>query len=168
MSFNDFEIDLEYSLEARENELFDLFYQRVFPDLVRIEMVKDLKLQRLGIDKLLHMENGQRITIDEKKRRTDYGDILLELWSVYEQGKKGWLFTSFCHYVAYAIMPRGKIYLIPVALLRMAWEHNSKEWERTYKKIDAQNAQYKTVSIAIPSDVLLAAISKEMSQKLEV
>ena len=146
--------------------MFALFYRRVFSDLVRIELVEDLKLQRLGIDKLLHMGNGQRIAIDEKKRRTDYGDILLELWSVYEKGKKGWLFTSYCHYIVYAIMPTQKVYLLPMALLRMAWKNNSVEWERNYKQIVAQNADYKTVNIAIPPSVLLPAISKEMSQNI--
>ena len=148
--------------------MFDLFYQRVFPNLVRIELVENERLQRLGIDKLLHLENGQRIAIDEKKRRTDYSDILLELWSVYEQGKKGWLFTSYCHYVVYAIMPTQKVYLLPVALLRLAWEHNSIVWKRVYKPIEALNVGYKTISIAIPPSILLSAISKEMSQKLAV
>ena len=163
---NDFQIDFEYSLIARENEMFDLFYQRVFPDLVRIELIEDLKLQRLGIDKFLHLANGQRIAIDEKKRRTNYNDILLELWSVFEKNKKGWLFTSYCHYIVYAIMPTRKVYLLPTTLLRIAWKHNSVEWEKTYDKIEALNAGYKTVSIAIPPSVLLPAISKEMSQRL--
>lgn len=166
MNYNDFQTDLEYSLLARENELFDLFYWRVFPGLARIELVEDRKLQRQGIDKLLHMDNGQRITIDEKKRRTDYGDILLELWSVFEEGKKGWLFTSYCHYLVYAIMPTQKVYLLPMALLRLAWEHNKVEWEQHYRRIEAHNVNYKTISIPIPPSILLLAISKEMSHQL--
>jgi len=166
MKYNDFQSNLEYSLEARENEVFDLFYKRVFPGLVRIELVEDIKLQRLGIDKILHLDTGQRITIDEKKRRVNYGDILLELWSVYEKGKKGWLFTSYCHYVVYAIIPTQKVYLLPMVLLRLAWEHNSAEWEQSYKSIEAINVGYKTVSIAIPPNILLPALSREMSQRL--
>ena len=166
MKYSDFQTDLEYSLITRESEMFDLFYQRVFPNVVRIELIEDEKLQRRGIDKVLHLANGQRIAIDEKKRRTNYSDILLELWSVYEKGKKGWLFTSYCHYVVYAIMPTQKVYLLPTILLRLAWEHNLVEWEQKYKKIEALNIGYKTVSIAIPPNILLPAISREMNQRL--
>lgn len=174
MRYNEFHSDLEYSLEKRENEIFDSFYYRIFPGLKLIEFAKDIGIQRKGIDKILYFESGRQITIDEKKRREDYGDILLELWSVWEQKKRGWMFTAQCDYIVYAVMPSQKVYLLPVLLLRRAWLNNKEKWiekakdntNKQYKIISAQNPGYVTISIAIPTNELLAAISREMTQTL--
>lgn len=163
---NYFDKDLEYSLEQRECEMFDTFYHRIFPDLVDIELVTDKALQKKGIDKILHLSNGQKIAVDEKKRRSDYGDILIELWSVYEHKVRGWLFTSHCHYIVYAIMPTKKAYLLPTILLRQAWRHNELSWRKEYPEIKAHNPNYTTISIAIPPNVLLPAIQREMAGNL--
>jgi len=165
MRYNDFNTDLQYSLDERESEIFDRFYYRIFPGLKFIELVKDLETQKKGIDKILHFKNGKTVTIDEKKRRTDYGDILLELWSVWEQRKYGWLYTCQCDYIVYAVMPTQKVYLLPSLLLKRAWLTNSREWLKKYKKISADNKTYTTKSVAIPVNVLLKAISAEMVHK---
>jgi hypothetical protein len=146
--------------------MFDNFYHRIFPDLVRIEIVTDIALQKKGIDKILYLDNGQKIAVDEKKRRSNYGDILIELWSVYEHKIKGWLFTSHCHYIVYAIMPIRKAYLLPTILLRQAWRHNEHEWREQYHEIKAINPTYTTISIAIPPDILLPAIQKEIEHDI--
>lgn len=161
---NNFKVDLEYSLEERENEIFDNFYYRVFPGIKNIHFAEDMKTQRKGIDKVIIFKSGNFFTIDEKKRRKDYGDILLELWSVNDK-KRGWLYTTQCDYIVYAIMPTKKIYLLPTILLKMAWKENQKEWENKYKKLKAQNENYITTSIAIPTQILLQAISKQIQQQ---
>ena len=91
---NNFKADLQYSLEERENEMFDNFYYRIFPNIAEIKFCEDMETQRKGIDKIIIFKNGNSFTIDEKKRRVDYGDILLELWSVYEKRKRGWLILA--------------------------------------------------------------------------
>jgi len=164
MKYNDFDVDLQYSLDQRENELFDSFYYRIFPGLRRIKLVEDLDLQKKGIDKILYFKDGRILTIDEKKRRKDYGDILLEIWSIWEQRKPGWLYTCQSDYIVYAIMSSKKVYLLPVLLLKRAWIMNGKNWIKSYDIISANNKTYTTKSIAIPTNVLLEAISKEMSQ----
>lgn len=161
---HDFQTDLEYSLEERENDLFDRFYYRVFPGLDSIELVRDMKRQRLGIDKVLCFKSGKQVTIDEKKRRTDYGDILLELWSVWERRKRGWLYTCQCDYIVYAIMPSKTVYLLPSLLVKRAWWANRGEWLAVYPEIPAENPGYTTKSIAIPTDILIRAIKSEMEQ----
>lgn len=166
MKYNDFTLDLEYSLEERENELFDNFYFRAFPGLAYVEFAEDMEMQRKGIDKILHFKSGYTVTIDEKKRRKDYGDILLELWSVWERKKRGWLYTCKCDYIVYAIMPFKKVYLLPTLLLKKAWIENQSEWIKTYKEITAYNRGYVTKSIAIPTDILLEQISNQMKQAL--
>ncbi|OPY59418.1 MAG: hypothetical protein A4E55_00230 [Pelotomaculum sp. PtaU1.Bin035] len=163
---NDFRTDLKYSLDERENEIFDRFYYRVFPGLKLIELVTDLELQRKGIDKILHFKSGKQVTIDEKKRRVDYGDILLELWSIWEQRKRGWLYTCQCDYIVYAVMPVKAVYLLPAFLLKRAWLTNCHDWSKIYRIVDAKNNWYVTKSIAIPVNILLNAISHEMQQRL--
>ncbi len=163
---NDFNRDLEYSLNQRDCEVLDAFYRRVFPDLVTIEVVTDIALQRKGIDKILHLAHGQKIGVDEKKRRSDYGDILLELWSIKERRVEGWLFTTHCHYIVYVIMPTGKVYLLPTVLLRQAWAKNERTWRQQYAEISAPNPGYTTISIGIPPAVLLPAIEAEITKPL--
>lgn len=163
MRFNDFHRDLEYSIDLRDDESLNQFYIEAFPTAKHIEFCEDMERQRKGIDKIIHFPNGRFITIDEKKRRTDYGDILLELWSVYEHRKPGWLFYSQCDYIVYAILIANKIYLLPLLLLQMAWKNNKLEWQQVYERKVAENSGYTTHNIAIPTDVLLQAIRNEMA-----
>lgn len=163
---NEFFTDLEYSLEERDDEMFNSFYHRAFPNISDIKFCEDMQTQRKGIDKIICFKSGKSFTIDEKKRRVDFGDILLELWSVYEKQKRGWLYTSQCDYIVYAIMPSKKVYLLPTILLQRAWMTNGKSWVTTYKQVQARNVGYTTLSIAIPTEVLLSAISQEMKQAM--
>jgi len=168
---NDFKLDLAYSLEERDNEIFDNFYRRLFPTLINIRFISDLAVQKQGIDKILILKDGREITVDEKKRRKDYGDILLELWSVTEAGKLGWLYTCQAEYVVYAIMPSRKAYLLPVILLKRAWYNHENEWKLSYPIKLApnpwRNPIYHTTNIHIPPKILLGAISQEMEHHIE-
>lgn len=163
---NNFKEDLAYSLDSKENLLFNDFYFKTFPNLKYVEFCEDMKRQKQGIDKVLHFKNGNSFTIDEKKRRGNYGDILLEIWSK-DNKKRGWLFTSKCDYIVYAIMPIKKVYLLPTILLKRAWVTNSKKWLK-YKPIIAENDGYITESRAIKPKELFQAINNEMIYKLEV
>ena len=142
--------------------MFNEFYYKAFPNIKEIEFCEDMERQRKGFDKIIHFNNGNWFAIDEKKRRVDYGDILLEIWSV-DNRKRGWLYTCQCDYIVYAIMPTKKIYLLPTLLLKKAWITNRDKWIK-YKPIIAPNNGYVTESRAIEIKELLSAISYEMSQ----
>ena len=167
MKSNDFDIDLEYSLIEKDNEIFDNFYKRVFPGVDKIEFFDALEMQFKGIDKRIWLKGGNSFTIDEKKRRKKYPDILLEIWSNFEKKKPGWLFTCQCDYIVYAIMPNSKIYMLPSILLKKAFISNRKKW-LSYRSIEAKTKDkntgeyYTTLNRAIPTKELLTAISKEM------
>lgn len=156
---NDFKTDLEYSMD---DAVFDNFYKSNFPGLKEIRFEDNLQKQIKGIDKTLIFKSGLEITIDEKKRRVDYGDILLELYSNKETKRKGWLYTAQCDYMAYAIIPKKKIYFLPMVLLKITWNENGAKWMNLYKSIEAINKNYTTLSIAIPTNVLLDALRKKM------
>jgi hypothetical protein len=169
ISVNNFYTDLEYSLEERENELFDNFYFRVIPNLERVEIINDLSLQKEGIDKKLILKNGKIILIDEKKRRKNYGDILLEEYSDYDKKKVGWIgLNKQTDYIIYAIMPSKKVYLIPFLLLQKAWKSNYHNWMRIYGRKFAPNKYYVTSNIPVPVNVLIEALSKEMNEQLSI
>ncbi len=162
---NDFKIDLQYSLESRDNDVFDNFYRRVFPGISVIEFCNDLKTQKTGVDKIIHFKSGNKFTVDEKKRRKNYNDIALEIWSDFDKKKKGWLCYSVCDYIVYAIMPSLKVYVLPTILLKRAWYVNKTEWLSKYPLIFAPNKGYRTQNICIPPDILLPAIADQMEQK---
>lgn len=167
---NNFKQDLTWSLDERESEMFDKFYYRAFPNLETIEITNDREDQRVGIDKYLLLSNGKRISIDEKKRRKDYGDILIEEYSVIpKDGSKkvvGWIGKhKHTDYIVYAIMPAKRVYLLPFLLLQKSWLSNYKEWKSRFGTKYADNHTYWTSNIPIPTKELLSSIKAEMDQQ---
>ena len=163
---NDFNIDLEYSMLHKDDSILNEFYKTAFPRAIKIDFVKDLNVQKKGIDKIITLQNGKEITVDEKKRRKDYGDILLEVYSNLKRKKWGWLVTAQCDYIVYAIIPAGKVYLLPVLLLKMAAKENWSKWYSKDNFRDADNQYYITRNIAVKTEELLNAIKKQLSQSI--
>ena len=162
---NDFDIDLQYSIEARDNQDLDNFYKSIFPDLKEIEFVEDLELQKKGIDKILHFNNGKSVLIDEKKRRKDYGDILLEEYSNYEEKTWGWLGREkHTDYLIYYVVPANKIYIFPFLILQLTWLRNYNNWLEQYGRKFAINKNYKTSNIPVPTEILLKELTITIEQ----
>jgi len=173
MEMNNFNKDLQYSFDLKDENFINNFYFKVFPNLERIENVIEMELQKRGIDKVLHFKNGKQILIDEKKRRVNYGDILIEEFSNYENKKWGWIGRDkHTDYIIYIIMDIQKIYLLPFLLLQKAWINNYKLWVSDYGRKFAKNYNknnefiYTTSNIAIPTNVLFEAIKKEFEHKI--
>ncbi|GAI98966.1 hypothetical protein ES703_75949 [subsurface metagenome] len=165
---HEFNKDLLYSLEPEESKYLDSVYKQIFPELTDIEFIETRGGQRKGIDKRLYFENGAIITFEEKKRRVDYGDILLEIWSVWEKRILGWLYTSHADYISYFIPSTQKLYILPLLLIRKAWTQNQEQWTDQYRELQAKNKGYTTISRAIPINVLLSAMQREMDIKLPI
>lgn len=165
---NDFKIDLEYSLQARDLEMFDNFYKRIFGNqLIKIENVSDLDLQKKGVDKILYFNSGRKLLIDEKKRRVDFGDIAIELWHESPTMKKpGWVFNTHTDYFVYAIIPSKKCYLLPAIILKLFVKNKFDYIQKTYQKVVAQNKGYQTISYAIPPKMLLLHLREFMEYEL--
>lgn len=160
---NDFPTDLEFSLDKVGDDFIDNIYSKAFPHLERIEIVTDLETQKKGIDKYLVFDNGKKISVDEKRRRHDYGDILLEEYSNFERKTIGWLGRSkHTDYIAYILMDSKKIYLLPFLILQKCWIDNYFEWLNKYGRKFANNKIYNTSNIAIPTNVLLNEIKERL------
>jgi hypothetical protein len=115
--------------------------------------------QKHGIDRKIFLNGGKVIGIDEKIRMKWYGDILLEEYSSIEYQTPGWIEKPlWCDYIAYLIVPEGKCFLLPFTLTQNAWLRNKLEWKRIYRRVEARNLRYTTVSYAIPVNVLYLAM----------
>lgn len=120
----------------------------------------DTESQRQGIDRIVLLANGRVLKIDEKKRRQEYNDILLEYISVDKTGAPGWIEKDLTiDYLAYAFMQSQRVYLFDWCLLRRVWLKHKKEWIEQYNIPPAQNSGYCTLSVAVPITKLLKLIS---------
>ena len=64
-----------------------------------------------------------------------------------------------CDYIAYAIAPLGKCYLLPVAQLQTAWRVNGSTWKAAAgRPREAKNAGWTTVNWPVSVSVLFRAI----------
>jgi hypothetical protein len=164
---HDFEQSLEFSHKSSDLPFWGECYKAAFPNMVGMhDHRQDGAHQRQGIDRSVILDTGKPIWIDEKVRGRNkltgkcYEDIALEEWSNFERQVPGWVQKSlFADYIAYAIAPLGRCYLLPVLQLQRAWSVNSDKWKQDFPfKIKARNPGYTTVSYGIPVSVLFPAI----------
>jgi hypothetical protein len=164
---NDFANDLRFSLDSSNDDFINKTYQKIFPHVIEIQKVTDLKLQKSGVDKIFITDSGKAILVDEKIRRKWYGDILLEEFSDYERKTKGWIGREkHTDYIAYIILPTKTLYLLPFLLLQKVWIENYDYWLKEYGRRYAINESWKTSNIPIPTNVLLNKIRDSMTNRL--
>lgn len=162
-----FALSLARSEAEVDNPIWRQIYTQAFPSLQAMVSVRaDGWAQRGGIDRVLTLASGKTLLVDEKVRQKDYGDVLLEYWS--DEGRRtlGWVAKDLaCDFIAYALLPTAKCYLLPFQQLRYAWKKNGREWVSKYQRIEADNGTYKTISVGIPVDVLFGALRDAMTIK---
>jgi hypothetical protein len=159
---HDFMTSLKKSHSYENAPWWDKVYRMSFPGLATTYSVReDGWAQRGGIDRIIVLKSGKTITVDEKIREKDWGDILLERWSDEKRKSPGWIQKNLaCDYIAYAFVPSQKCYLFPFLQLRKAWLTNGVEWIKKYNEVRAENKGYITVSIPIPIPELLLSVSQ--------
>lgn len=169
---HNFRDSLQASHEQEDSPYWLVAYRKAFPTLASAVSVRqDGWAQRGGIDRVLTLECGRQVTIDEKVRAKDYGDILLERWSDVRRKIDGWIVKPLaCDYIAYAILPIRTCYLFPTLDLQRAWRSNGKDWMANahrslngFRYCHAVNERYVTVSVAVPKAVLFDAIRETMA-----
>lgn len=142
-------------------------YAEAFPGFCSMVSVRvDGWAQRGGIDRVITLESGRTITVDEKVRAKGWPDILWEYWSDKDRKVKGWCVKELaCEYIAYAFVPTQTCYLLPTLQMRKAWDLFGAGWidkatngVSGYSIVDADNGSYVTRSVAVPIPVSLSAI----------
>lgn len=163
---------LEYSATLSDEKSWFEFYLSIWPDMISATRLDaHSEFQRRGIDRVVYRECGQQHTIDEKKREKDYGDFLLEEWSVARilpngnivGEKAGWCVDphKHCDFIAYAIPSANKCYFLPFELLRSACIKNLPRWKTPQTTKVAQNHGYVTVNVSVRWAELKVAIVAE-------
>ena len=164
MKLNNFEEDLKFSHKMEDWSIWIEIYNKAFPNNHGFTNERENgQTQHLGIDRTVILSSGKAIYIDEKVRRKDYGDILLEFVSNDRTKSKGWAEKPlFCDYIAYAIIESGMCYLLPVPQLQKVWAENKEEWLKGYGIKSAPNQYYNTLNCPIPIKVLFQAIGNAL------
>lgn len=162
MTVHDFKKSLALSAEQADAPWWEEVYRGAFHNFAGMTCVRnDGWAQRGGIDRVIILESGKSLTVDEKVRAEDWPDILLEYYSSWEHRTPGWVAKDLaCDYIAYAFIPSQTCYLLPFPQLRKAWRDNCLSWTKIHPRIEAKNEGYTTVACAVPIDALMAAISQ--------
>ena len=168
---HDFEESLDFSESYTDAPWWEEVYRQAFPSMVSMTAVRqDGWAQRGGIDRVIILRSSKTLSIDEKVRRKDRPDILLEYLSNDQTGALGWVAKDLAtDYIAYAFIPSQRCYLLPFATLRCAWKEHAAEWIALGKAGDdgfricpAKNPAYTTFSVAVPIPQLMAALTDAM------
>lgn len=156
MTIHDFSSDLQYSTEDRT--FWQSAYEAAFPVMLgTTDCSADIGMQRIGVDTIVNLPFGGKLFIDEKKRKKNYGDILLEYISNDTTNSPGWIEKSLrIDFIAYAIMDIQIVWFIPFLELQSLWFENKTEWLKTYPLKTAKNKYYNTLNVAIPLKELSA------------
>jgi hypothetical protein len=166
---HDFTTSLAASHAVSDAPFWSEIYAKAFPGGVMVDHRQDGEHQRVGVDRSIIMPNSKQILVDEKARFTDYGDILVEYWSDEARRIPGWVCKPLrCDFIAYAIVPRGWCYLLPVLPLQSAWQRHGQKWIEQYKRIEAKNRGYITVSVGVPIQDLFSAIGQALRVQFNV
>lgn len=160
---------LDTSHKIEDLPFWKEIYQKAFPTMV--EMVNHRQNgwhQAAGVDRSIILENSKQILIDEKTRGINkktmqvYTDIALEYISNDYTGALGWVCKSLqSDYIAYAILPLGKCYFLPVLQLQAAWRKKEEKWKELYGTRYALNKGYKTLFCPVPPKAIFHAIESE-------
>ena len=152
---------LAFSHEHADAPWWEIIYRTAFGKLLSCASVRqDGWAQRSGIDRIVITETGRQIKIDEKVRKEDWPDFLLERWSDEARRSPGWVQKPLdCEFVAYAFVPSATCYLFPTLTLQRAWQVYGRDWIGAYPEIRAYNEGWTTVSVAVPREVLLQALA---------
>lgn len=161
---HNFAESLKASHQAEDLPIWREIYERAFPTMqAMINHRQDGDHQRQGIDRSIILRNSKQILVDEKIRFKPYDDILLEVWSDFERKRPGWVAKDLlCDYIAYAVEPLGKCYLLPAPQLRLAWQKNGKKWYANNFKPKADNGGWVTVSVVVPAQELMNELSEAL------
>jgi hypothetical protein len=168
---HDFAASLALAREQEDAPWWPEVYGKAFPGFHSMMSVRnDGWAQRAGIDRVIQLKSGKTVKIDEKVRSKDWGDIAIERWSDRRKKTPGWVQKDLdCDFIAYAFIPSQRCYLLPFLTLRKAWILEGRRWcelaeeeSGGFKIILAENNGYTTESIAVPTDILLAAIRQAM------
>lgn len=141
--------------------LYNEVYKGYFSDFsCSINLNNNIEYQTKSVDRIIQLNSGKEIFIEEKLRWKKFDDFLIEEFSSFESATPGWINKDIhADYILYVIKPLKKSYLIPTQLLKKAWEVNKDKWKSQYHRIEAKNKTYTSINWAIPINVLMLSLA---------
>jgi hypothetical protein len=134
---------------------------------------EDSPNQRVGKEAEV-WSGDETIWVEQKVRKKDYPDILLEIYLDFENRTTGWARKRLqCDYIAYAVEPAGRCHMLPYLEFRLALEGNLEAWANTYNKYPKGPPEYRglfpaknqglygpftTLNLPVPTQVLYDAM----------
>jgi hypothetical protein len=157
---HNFRQQLDYANSEQDEKFWQSAYQKAFPIMRFAKNFADnMEAQRAGVDRTIYLPFGGKLRFDEKKRRKDYGDILIEYMSNDRTKSPGWIAKPLqINYIAYAFMDTRRVLFIPFAELQAVWQEHGENWKAKYGTVPAKNATYTTLSVPVPEDVICKLI----------
>lgn len=165
--------DLARSHAAEGDYAFwDQIYRRLYPSLeTHLIFPNSAAAQRGGWDRLLILDNGHTIRVEEKVRETAYADFCLEYWSNLERRSPGWWRQKpFSDVLLYVIRPTGEYWAFDRWVLRRVGIVSIRKWARLanhnldgFRWADAPNVGYTTRNLIVPRRALLNAYEAALS-----
>jgi len=167
---HDFSESLAFSHAAADMPFWREVYEKAFPLMsAMVDHRQDGEHQRAGIDRSIVLTNSKQILVDEKVRGRNrktgkvYEDIALEFLSDEQRNVPGWVCKPLrADYIAYAIAPLGRCFLLPVPQLQNAWGKFGQAWRVSCPTVRAKNNGWTTVSVGVPVPVLFKAIGETL------
>ena len=159
---NNFQECYKIAEDGRNEPFWIEIYKKAFPNFTNLMTGKKeyCNSQKYGVDRIIYLENGKTITLDEKVRTKVYQDIALEFISNDTKNSPGWMEKDLSiDYLAYAFLPIKTTYLFDWRMLKRAWEHFNDQWKKEYFISKAENKTYHTLSVCVPIKVLRDACS---------
>jgi hypothetical protein len=165
---HDFDKSLAKARINDEDTIWETVYKRAFPSfLTSAKIDVDGWAQHGGIDRIVILQDGTTLYVDQKMRDGDWNDFALEYWSDLERKAPGWVEKDLaCDYIAYAFKPSKRCYLLPFQQLRSAWKEHKQEWLHTFPTFEVQNERnghrWVTVCVGVPIGVVMEAIKRAL------
>lgn len=174
MTAHNFRQSLSWESKIKLLPVWREVYKKAFPFLKSVAVENNLDEQYAGVDKIITLNGGHKIYVDEKFRGRNritgkvYSDIALEYWSVFEDHIPGWVCKPLkADYIVYLICPSGISHFLPVKNLQSAWEKWETEWKKTFGCSPAKNGKYTTYFTPVPADIVFSKVEGCFSVSFE-
>ncbi len=164
-----FSNDLSFSHKIARLPFWEEVYKTAFPTMTGMQLIiEDGPAQRAGIDRMLILEGGEVVLIDEKVIRKSWSNFFLEYFSDAQAEAPGWIMKNLsCDFIAYVFLPSRECYLLPFLELQEVWLAHRDRWFFQYNatvvpNFSCSNKPYETHGVLVPIAELMPLLPRAM------
>ena len=155
---HDFHEDFGWSQRRTDDERIEAIWREYFANPPDFEVDWGPRKRAFGADGTVQAW-GKVYTFDDKRRRRDYSDELLEEWSNDRTRRRGWTWNCGKYdYVLHLYHTRFEIF--PGPALQKAFRENLPAWSEQFERKYARNPRYTTVNLQVKTRDLKWALAR--------